>query len=304
MDQAAHTIIMIRPASFGFNPETASSNVFQEELKEIDPISLAKEEFDEAVKVLLAAGVQLKLFEDSLQPKTPDAVFSNNWFFTLPEGKIVLCPMESSIRRRERRMDILSWLKDKYAVSDILDLTGYEMKEKFLEGTGSIVFDHKHNKAYACPSSRTDEDLFQEVCDRINYTPVLFQSRDEHGKDIYHTNVILSIGSGYAVVCLDAIHPADHEVILGSLADDKIQVIAISFSQMRAMAGNVLEVQTSGLENVLIMSTTASESLLPGQLDALSKQIEIVTVSIPTIEKVGGGGVRCMLAGVHLPATS
>lgn len=304
MDQAAHTVIMIRPASFGYNPETANSNVFQEELKEIDPISPAKEEFDQTVNTLLSAGVQLKIFEDSLQPETPDAVFPNNWFFTLPNGKIVLCPIESSIRRKERRMDIISWLKDKYTVSEVIDLTGFEIKEKFLEGTGSIVFDHIHSKAYACPSSRTDEQLFQETCERIGYAPILFQSRDENGKDIYHTNVIMSIGNGYAFLCLDAVHPADHEVVLESLSEDDFQVISISFSQMRTMAGNVLEVQTNGLENVLIMSSSALKNLLPGQVDAISKHIEIVTVSIPTIEKVGGGGVRCMLAGVHLSPTS
>ena len=301
MNQAAHSIIMIKPVSFGYNPETAGSNAFQQEIKDQDIISLAKQEFDQAVKVLHAAGVKVKIFEDNESPETPDAIFPNNWFFTLPDGKVVLCPMESYIRRKERRMDIISWLQDHYDVSEVLDITGYELKEKFLEATGSIVFDHINKKAYACPSSRTDERLFQETCEKLNYTPVLFQSRDENGNDIYHTNVLLSVGTGYAILCLDAVHPADHEVVLGNLSDDGKQVISISFEQLRAMAGNALELQTSGLENVLVMSTPAFESLLPGQLDALSKHLEIITVSIPTIEKVGGGGIRCMLAGIHLP---
>lgn len=304
MNQAAHTVIMIQPVAFGYNPETAGSNAFQQDIKDKDVIALGKKEFTEVIKVMKKAGVHVKIFEDTKHVDTPDAIFPNNWFFTLPDGKIVLCPMESPTRRKERRMDIISWLEEHYQVSEIIDITGNEVKERYLEGTGSIVFDHINKKAYACPSSRTNEKLFDELCERIGYKAVLFQSRDEKGNDIYHTNVLMSIGSDYAIVCLDAVHPADHEIVLENLAEDEIRVISIGYQQMKAMAGNVLELQTKGLENVLIMSKTSFDSLLPGQLDALSKKIEILTVDIPTIEVVGGGGIRCMIAGIHLPSKS
>lgn len=218
---------------------------------------------------------------------------------TTPQGHIVIGAMSSGIRRGERRGDIIDFLKENYVVEQVFNLSAYEDKGKFLECTGSIVFDHLHQKAYATASPRTDENLFIQTSLQLGYKPIVILTRDKDHKPIYHTNVMMSIGSGYAVVCLDALHPADHELVLEHFAEDEIKIVSISYQQMTRMAGNILEV---GDKNpVLIMSTNALESLLPGQVHALSKAIDIVDVNIPTIEQVGGGGIRCMLAGIHLP---
>lgn len=291
---------MIRPKHFGFNSQTASSNAFQSD-SAVDA-TLALEEFDKMVDVLTAHEVNVEVIDDSDTPVKPDAIFPNNWLSTHESGEIILYPMMAENRRFERRDDIVKKLKEKYNVTAVSDFSKYEVDRQFLEGTGSIVFDHPNKLAYACRSPRTDEKLFREFCLKVKYKPVVFDAVDAEGKPIYHTNVMMSIGEDFAVVCLDSIrNDEDQELVLGHLSDTNHKVISISYDQMKAFAGNIIEVKTANEENVVLMSTTAFNSLLPGQLNAITQFADVLPISIPTIEKTGGGGVRCMVAGIHLP---
>lgn len=291
---------MIRPRHFGFNVQTASSNAFQTDAS-VDA-HLALQEFDKMVDVLRAHEVNVEVIDDSDTPVKPDAIFPNNWLSTHETGEIVLYSMMAENRRLERRADIIDELVRKYHVTSISDLSKHERAGQFLEGTGSIVFDHPNKLAYACRSPRTDEKLLQELCRKINYEPVVFDAFDNGGKPIYHTNVMMSIGEDFALLCLDSIRKdEDQEVVLGHLSDKNHKVVSISYDQMKAFAGNTIEVKTNGNDNVVLMSTTAFNSLLPGQLNAISQFADVLPISVPTIERIGGGGVRCMVAGIHLP---
>jgi hypothetical protein len=305
--QSPHTLLMIRPSAFAYNAETATSNAFQENGDE-DPIEVlksAQEEFDHMIKILEAHDVQVKVFDDIANPAKPDAVFPNNWISCHPDGYVFLYPLQAPNRRIERRLEIVECMKEQFAVKDIIDLSYHEEQGRFLEGTGSMVFDHPNKIAYACHSPRTHADIFHEVCKLIGYRPVLFHATDQKGNAVYHTNVVMSVGSRFAVICLDAIRSDDEqEVLLQTLADSGHKVVAISYEQMNNFAGNILEVQTRYGDAGVIMSQRAFNSLLPGQIDAITRFAEIITIPLDTIEKYGGGSVRCMVAGIHLPLLS
>lgn len=240
--------------------------------------------------------------EDTLAPEKPDAVFPNNWFTTHGDGKLVLYPMLAENRRLERRSDIIDLLKKEFTINQIIDLSAEENKGRFLEGTGSIIFDHVNRIAYACRSPRTDESLFIKTCLQLEYEPIIFDAVDENKKSIYHTNVMLWIGEKTVGICLDSIKEEDdHERVLSAFERTQHKVVAISYEQMRSFAGNMLEVKDKRGDRYLAMSTTALNSLLPGQLNEVSRYAEPLPVSISGIEKYGGGGIRCMLAGIHLP---
>jgi hypothetical protein len=203
-------------------------------------------------------------------------------------------------RRLERDANHIAYISKKFGSKEIIDLTHYESEQKFLEGTGSIVFDHLNKIAYACRSPRTNESVLHDLCIRIGYRSLLFDAKDESGTPIYHTNVMMCIGEKFAVLCLDSIHnEADQDSVLESLSATQYRVISISYNQMKRFAGNMMEVKSKAGQRYLMLSQNALDSLLPGQIHELTKHIDLLPVNIPTIEKYGGGGIRCMIAGIH-----
>ena len=304
-NQAASAVLMIRPANFGANPETALSNAFQASTETgLDVQARAVAEFDALAAALMAAGVQVEVFEDRVEPVTPDAVFPNNWVSFHADGSAWLYPMLATNRRWERRTDILDALKMQrgYKLDVIRDLSHAELEGRFLEGTGSLVLDRASRVVYAGLSPRTDKRMLDEWAHRAGYEAVAFHARDTKGRSIYHTNVMLCIGTRFAVVCLDSIvEPPARERVQKRLADTGHEVIAISPYQMEAFAGNMLELTGRGGRSVVTMSTRAERALNPAQRSALEKHARIIAVPIDTIEACSGGSVRCMLAEIHLP---
>lgn len=301
--QAPQHLLMIRPAAFGSNSETLASNAFQQTLNmsKEQVQELAVHEFDRLVALLNANAIRTVVIDDTENPEKPDAIFPNNWVSMQPDGKLVTYPMLATNRRLERREDILETIKQKFLVKETLDFSHFERKGEIVEGTGSLIFDHVNRLAYAARSPRTVEALVREICAKLGYEAIVFNATDEDGIPIYHTNVMMTIATEIAVVCLDAVKDdRDQEIMLESFARTGHKVIAISFEQMKSFAGNALEVMKGNGERVLIISETAIRSLLPGQLDAITKFVDILPVSIPIIEKYSGGSVRCMLAGIHL----
>lgn len=295
---------MIRPAAFGFNPETASSNGFQQSAisNPSEVLATAQHEFDVMAELLESHDIRVEVWDDTTDTIKPDAVFPNNWISFHEGGEVVLYPMEAPNRRAEVRQDVVAWAQQHFAVREVIDLRTSAQDTQYLEGTGSIVFDHRRRVAYACRSSRTSETLFHDLCTKLSYRPLLFDAVDENNVPVYHTNVLMSIGSRFAVVCLDAIRKEDdQDRVLDALAASDLKVVAISYAQMRAFAGNMLEVQTRTGSPVVVVSRRAMAALLPGQIDAITRFAEMLPVAVDTIETYGGGSVRCMLAGVHLP---
>jgi hypothetical protein len=295
---------MIRPANFGFNPETAASNAFQKPIeKDAQTISqTAIREFDAAVENLRASGVSVIVCNDSLSSVKTDAVFPNNWISFHADGTLVLYPMLSANRRLERRADIIDSLKHKFKITDIIDLTNHERENRFLEGTGSVVFDHANKLAYAALSPRTDLSVLLTLCKHLAYEPVVFRACDENGVEIYHTNVMMCVGEQFAVVCLESITNGDERAgVIDQLRSSGHEIVDITFAQMNAFAGNMLELRSNDGQNLLVLSQTAFESLTATQKNELTKYCEFVPVDIPTIETVGGGSARCMIAEIFLP---
>ena len=305
MMQAARTVFVVRPARFGFNAETAVSNHFQQPLGSLSAAeteSRAAAEFAALVETLRGRGVRVLVFEDTPEPAKPDAVFPNNWLTLHADGRVALYPMCAPNRRPERRPDILATLAREFRVGEVLDWSGAEDAGRFLEGTGSIIFDHEHRRAYAGLSPRTDAGLLADVCARLSYRPVPFRAVDAQGQEIYHTNVLLSIGPGFAVICLDSIpDPAERAAVTNSLTETGHEIVTISLAQVARFAGNLLALQPSGGPVLLALSQTAHNALTPEQRAQLSRHAELLPLAIPTIETIGGGSVRCMLAEVFLP---
>lgn len=299
--QVPDCIFMVRPASFGFNSDTASTNAFQQALTTDEHVQqIVVTEFDAAVDVIRKADIEVLIGDDSLLPQKPDAIFPNNWFSIHADGKLVLYPMLAPNRRLERSKKYIDLFESKFGPLEIVDLTFYEEQQRFLEGTGSIVFDHVNKAAYACRSLRTDEVVLNDLCTRIGYTPVMFDAIDENEKAIYHTNVMLCVGEKVVVICLDSIRSeSDQERLLSSFFSTGHRVVSISYEQMRCFAGNMIEVQSKTGKRFLLLSQNAQDSLLDGQIRELRRHAELLPVNIPTIEKYGGGGIRCMVAGIH-----
>jgi hypothetical protein len=296
---------MVRPASFGWNPETADSNRFQAPVPGSGAASVAAlAEFDALAAALVAAGVSVHAFADRAEPACPDAVFPNNWVSLHADGTVVLYPMLAPSRRRERRLDLLIELERRgsYRVERLLDLTHHELYGHFLEGTGSVVFDHVTRTAYACRSPRTHVEVLEDLCAELGYEPVAFDAADATGVPVYHTNVMLSIGTGYALVCAAAVPVQQREALLERLQASGRRVLVVDQVQMAAFAGNVLELVGAGGTRVLAGSCRALDSLAPPQREELAACVDrLVTVPVPTIEGLGGGSVRCMLAEIFLP---
>jgi len=304
MNQSTSHILMIRPINFGFNEETAESNAFQQHNK-TDKASVQQKaliEFNNFVTVLKNNGVDVIVVDDMPEPYTPDSIFPNNWVSFHANGDIFLYPMQAENRRLERREDIINGLEDQFKVHHIVDLSRFEDEGKFLEGTGSMVLDRDNKIAYACLSPRTDRHVLDIFCQQEDYTAVCFDAVDEKGKAIYHTNVMMCIGTQFAVICLDSV-PNPHEKIIltESIKNSGKEIIDISFEQMNRFAGNMLEVQNNSGETLIVMSKTAYKSLTDEQKNTLAKFGKIVFSDIDTIERNGGGSARCMMAEVHLP---
>ncbi len=295
---------MIRPASFGFNEQTAESNAFQQSQAAIpESAQAALKEFDAFADLLKSKGVDVHVINDTIEPHKPDAIFPNNWISFHDNGDVLLYPMQAENRRLERREDIVRKLEEQFTVKHIIDLSRFELENKFLEGTGSMVLDRENLIAYACISPRTDKEVLDAFCKHLNYTPVTFTATDAHQQAIYHTNVMMCVGKQFAVVCLDSIKDEnERQTVTKSLTDAGKEIVDITLEQMNHFAGNMLEVQGTDGKSLLVMSKSAHQSLTTSQTDQLQQYAEIVSADLTTIETLGGGSARCMLAEIYLPA--
>lgn len=295
---------MIRPVNFAFNRETASSNSFQKQ-NDINQEALnssAQECFDELVAQLRLRDINVHVFDDTAEPYTPDSIFPNNWISTHHSGKVMIYPLEAPNRRAERRQDILDFLKKNYDFHVLLDLTHFEMDGKYLEGTGSIVLDRINRIAYACLSSRTHLEVLKAWQKVIDYELVTFEAFDKAGVPVYHTNVVMSMGDTFCVICLDAITDPDQRLnVKQKLESSGKTIMEITMDQMSAFAGNMLLVKNKKDKNFLVMSDRAYESLTRKQIDTMDYFAEILHTDLGYIETVGGGSARCMIAEIHLP---
>lgn len=299
--------MMVRPAAFGWNPETGDSNLFQSRSAPSDAglVDRARSEFDAMVGALREAGVEVHVVDDRPDPVCPDAVFPNNWVSFHEDGTIVLYPMLAPTRRAERRPELLHELtrQGSYSVDRLLDLTHHELAGRYLEGTGSMVLDRVAGVAYACRSPRTDGTVLDEFCAELGFEPCVFDAADRGGVAIYHTNVLLAIGRRFAVVCGAAIAARDRTGLLARLADGRRHVIDLGFGELEGFAGNMLELAARDGAGVLVMSERARDSLDIAAYRALQRHVDrVVVANVDTIERTGGGSVRCMLAEVFLPS--
>ncbi|MCC8426259.1 citrulline utilization hydrolase CtlX [Mucilaginibacter sp. UR6-11] len=301
--QATSNLLMIRPVAFGFNEQTAGSNAFQ--IRDTDQQQVqtkAAAEFDGLVNILKDNKVNVIVIDDTAQPHTPDAIFPNNWVSFHDNGDVFLYPMQAENRRLERREDIITQLEDNFRLRHVTDLSHFEQENRFLEGTGSMVLDRESKIAYACLSPRTNEKVLAAFCGQSGYTMLTFHAVDENGLAIYHTNVMMAMGSNFAVICLDSIqNSAEKELVIKSLKSTGKEIISISFDQMSHFAGNMLEVKNTRGDTLIVMSLSAYQSLTYQQKAVLSAFGKLVYADIGTIETNGGGSARCMIAEVHLP---
>ncbi len=295
---------MIRPVRFGYNPETAVNNAFQqapyEEAEVIQQKAL--EEFDGFVELLRKNGVDVTVVQDTATPHTPDSIFPNNWVSFHADGSIYLYPMFAANRRQERKQTVLDAIEQKFEVKTKHDLTGYENESGYLEGTGSMVLDRENKIAYACLSERTHPEVLESFCEISGYRPVAFYALDQEGKPIYHTNVMMCVADKYVVICLDALpDPTEKELVRSVILASGKEVVEIDLDQMNHFAGNMLQIASPGGEKLLVMSTQAFRSLHPDQVEKLSGFNRILHASLDTIEASGGGSARCMMAEIHNP---
>jgi len=305
--QSTDTVLMVRPAQFYPNAETAANNVFQKSLAgvgEAEILARAQAESDALASALRAVGVEVLVVDSRAGDATPDALFPNNWFSTHADGRVVLYPMYAPNRRRERREDVIDALASAHGfrIGARTDLTALEQRGIYLEGTGSLLIDRPAGVVYVCRSVRSHPDGIAAACEALDLRPVVFSAVDGSGYPIYHTNVMLALGTSFAVVCLEALEdPAERTALHDSLVAGGRQVIAITREQMGAYAGNALEVRGRDARAWLALSTRAWQSLDGRQRRAIESHVGIVAVPIPVIETIGGGGVRCMLAEIFLP---
>ena len=304
--QLASAVLMIRPVQFVSNPLTAASNHFQgkSDKTPVEQNASAQQEFDVLASALRDAGVFVVVVDDTAEPHTPDSVFPNNWVSFHADGRVVLYAMEAENRRTERRPEILELLGTEFGfgISEVIDLSGHERAGHFLEGTGSLVLDRLNRVAYACLSSRTQLDPLGDFAQRMDYEVLAFDAVDRNGEPIYHTNVMMSVGEEIAAICTDAIARDDQRAaVVESLIDSGRELLFLSFDQLDAFAGNMLELRDANGGRVVAMSQQAFDSLDAAQLALLQANGAIVTADIATIEASAGGSVRCMLAEIHLP---
>jgi hypothetical protein len=293
---------MIRPAAFGYNKETAGNNYFQHEPANIDSIrQSAIEEFDNMVNILQSHDIDVVVVEDTPEPVKPDAVFPNNWFSTFPNGTIAVFPLFATNRRTEKREDILKMLAEKFVVNDVQDWSEFEAEGRFLEGTGSMVMDHDNKMIYASVSERTSIPVLEKFANANGYQAIVFLATDKNGHPVYHTNVVMTLGENFAVLCEEAIDEEWELIAVRQLLESTSHtIIPITREQMHAFAGNMLQVKNRKGEKFLLMSQTAYDSLRKEQKQMLEAYCRLLPISVPTIENVEGGSVRCMVAEIFL----
>ena len=309
MRQITDTILMVRPVNFRMNEQTAVNNYYQKVLEDVTPETVqsrALKEFDEFVNKLRSAGIQVIVFQDTKNPDTPDSIFPNNWISFHENGDVVLYPMFAENRRLERDENVLKLLeKEGFIIQNIIDYTSAETENVFLEGTGSLLLDRQHRKAYCALSPRADEDLLIEFCEDFDYAPVIFhanQSVNGERLAIYHTNVMMCLGEDFSVICLNSIDDkSERKNVVKQLKEDGKEVIDITELQLSSFAGNMLQVAGIKGKKFIIMSSAAHQSLTNKQISSLEKHGEIISSSLDTIEACGGGSARCMMAEVFLP---
>ena len=311
MSQITNTVLMVRPVQFRMNEQTSVNNYYQKVPENIlsEVVNkMAVKEFDGMVRKLKKVGIQVIVVKDTKEFDTPDSIFPNNWISFHSNGTIGLYPMFAENRRLERKESVLEALENQgFVVKNVVDYSGAEVDNLFLEGTGSILLDRVNNKAYCAISDRADEGLFIEFCEDFEYTPVVFsafQTVNDKRKKIYHTNVMMCIGDTFAVVCLASIDDKkQRKSLINHLQDDGKKVIEISEDQVNHFAGNML--QLKGLEEAsyLVMSQSALKSLRPAQVKLIESHTTILSCPLDTIESCGGGSARCMMAEVFLPTT-
>ncbi len=294
---------MLRPAAFGFNPETAANNFFQSDPGEDQQLlqSQALAEFDNMVRLLESKGIEVIVIEDSVDPPKPDAIFPNNWLSTSPDGIVSVFPMYAASRRPEKRDDILQYLSQHYTVKDVQDWSEFEAEGRFLEGTGSMVIDHDHKMIYAAVSERTNLSVLEKYAGANGYQAIVFLATDKKGRPVYHTNVVMCLGDTFAVLCEDSIEEEWELIAVRQILESTgHSIIPITKDQMHAFAGNMLLLKNKEGKNILVMSQTAFDSLREEQIGMLEAYAEILSIPVPTIERVEGGSVRCMIAEIFL----
>jgi len=300
---------MIRPTQFRLNEQTAVNNYYQTEIKNLDQSdsnARAQKEFDTMVEKLKSAGVNVVIFHDDSKGDTPDSIFPNNWVSFHENGDVALYPMFAENRRRERREEVLDRLEENgFKIQNIVDYTQAENEGLFLEGTGSLVLDRINRKAYCALSPRADEELLIEFCEDFEYTPVIFtayQTVNGERLPIYHTNVMMCVAKNFAVICSASIDDKkERKAVQEHLKDDGKEIVEITEAQVENFAGNMLEVEDASGNSITVMSQSAKDSLTPGQIAVIEKYSKIVSSDINTIETLGGGSARCMMAEVFLP---
>lgn len=307
--QITNSILMIRPVQFRMNEQTAVNNYYQKTIEHLTPDAvnaLAVEEFDAFVQKLQAAGIQVVVVDDTKEFDTPDSIFPNNWISFHKNGTIALYPMFAENRRFERKESVVEAIEEKgFSIKHVVDYTEAEQENLFLEGTGSIILDREYQKAYCALSPRADEQLFIEFCEDFDFFPVIFsayQTVNQKREKIYHTNVMMCIGSTFAVICLDSIDDKkERKNVINHLKIDNKDIIEITEDQVNQFAGNMLQLLGKNNTPFLIMSQSAFDSLRADQLSKLEKHTKIISSSLQTIEACGGGSARCMMAEIFLP---
>ena len=295
--QTTSKVLMVRPAHFAFNEETAENNFFQQKSDSVSVPQKALEEFDAFVKLLRGKDVDVTVVQDSPEPWTPDSIFPNNWFSSHLSGELVLYPMFAENRRLERKPEVMDLLRRKRNHRKLIDLTHWEEEGAFLEGTGSMVFDRYKRIAYCCRSPRTSEKVLADFCSVMNYDAVIFDATDKQENLIYHTNVMMEVGTQVAVICAEAIRDVkERQKVLSRLATTGKIIVEISLDQVAHFAGNMLEVKSRNGQPLMVMSSSAREALTPVQQDTIATFSQIVSADLHTIETNGGGSARCMLA--------
>mgnify|MGYP003615810497 FL=1 len=304
--QTAKTVLMVEPIAFGYNSQTAENNYFQKEQKETDIQEKALQEFNNFAAKLREKGINVITVKDTLNPHSPDSIFPNNWVSFHEDGTVALYPMFALNRRVERRPEILERLKNEgFKINTVEDFSPFENEEKYLEGTGSMIFDHDYKIAYGSVSLRLDEELFRNFCAKFGFTPIVFHSYQNVGDQrlpIYHTNVMMCVAEQFVVICLDCIDDEmEREKVQEVIKSSNKELIEISEDQLQQFAGNMLQVQNEEGDKFLVMSETAYKSLTKEQVERIENYCGIIYADLNTIETNGGGSARCMLAEVFLP---
>ncbi len=301
--QTTNSIFLIKPCCFQYNFETEISNSFQQQLpvNKSDITLKAINEFNNFALELENNGLDITIIDDTTLPEKPDAVFPNNWISTHENGKLILYPMLAENRRIERRQEIIDQLNQKFVINQITDLTYFEKESKFLEGTGSVILDRIYQKAFACLSPRTHKEVFYKFCEEIGFLPVWFFALDENKNEMYHTNVVMCLGTHFAVVYLASISDEQNKKnLINEIKKSNREIIDIDFNQVKNFAGNMLELKNKDGEPLIVLSQTAYNCLNSNQINAIKKYGKLLPLKVDTIEKIGGGSVRCMIAEIFL----